>query len=63
MSKRKARIEIYRAKDGWRWRVRSSNAAIVAVSGESFVSIRNARKSFERAWFVAVGVDVEVVQQ
>ena len=45
MSKRTARIFVYHAKDGWRWRLKSSNGKIICESGESFVSPRNARES------------------
>lgn len=30
------KLEIYKAKDGWRWRLKSSNGKIVCIAGESF---------------------------
>jgi len=35
MSKRKPKLEIYKARDGWRWRLRASNGRILACSGEA----------------------------
>lgn len=29
-------FEVYRAKDGWRWRLWARNGRIVAVSGEAY---------------------------
>ena len=34
--KHRAGVTIYEAKDGWRWRARSSNGKIVAESGEAY---------------------------
>lgn len=36
MSKRTARLFVYKAKDGWRWRLKSANGKIVAESGEGY---------------------------
>lgn len=36
MTKRKPKIEIYKARDGWRWRVKSANGKVVADSGEAY---------------------------
>lgn len=30
------KFTLYRAKDGWRWRLKSRNGRIVAESGESY---------------------------
>lgn len=40
-------IEIYRARDGWRWRARMKNGRIVAESGEAYTRKRDAF----RAWY------------
>ena len=38
MMKRKApKFEVYKARDGWRWRLRAGNNAITAESGEAYV--------------------------
>jgi len=31
-------VRVYKAKDGWRWRMRAGNGRIVADSGEAYVS-------------------------
>src|SRR5690606_15930006 len=38
--------QIYRARDGWRWRLVAGNGKIVADSGEAYASTRNARRAF-----------------
>lgn len=38
--KRKPRLDVYRAPDGWRWRLRGRNGLIIADSGQGY-----ARKS------------------
>lgn len=35
---KKPPIDIYKAKDGWRWRVHAKNGKIVAESGEGYTS-------------------------
>ncbi len=30
------KVEIYKAKDGWRWRAKAANGKIVADSGEAY---------------------------
>lgn len=40
--------ETYKAKDGYRWRVRAKNGRIIAESGEAYVSASNARRAFDR---------------
>jgi uncharacterized protein YegP (UPF0339 family) len=37
-SRIKHQAEVYRAKDGWRWRLWAKNGRIVAESGESYRS-------------------------
>jgi len=32
------KLEIYKAKDGWRWRLKSANGKIVCVAGEAFAN-------------------------
>lgn len=41
------RIEVYEAKDGWRWRMKARNGRIVADSAEAYVSERNAHRAAE----------------
>lgn len=35
-------LELYRAKDGWRWRRRASNHEVISDSGEAYVDRRDA---------------------
>lgn len=39
-----ARFEVYRARDGWRWRLKAANGRVVAV-GESYTRERDAIRS------------------
>ena len=36
--------QVYRARDGWRWRLRGRNGRIVAESGESYTRRRSAER-------------------
>lgn len=40
-------FEVYRAKDGWRWRLWARNGRIVAVSGEAYKRAAAAVKQCE----------------
>jgi len=53
MSKRTARLFVYKAKDGWRWRLKSSNGKIVCESGESY------KRKPDWYFFVALRRNVE----
>lgn len=39
--------QIYRARDGWRWRLWSSNGRIIADSGEAYTSHSGAISAVE----------------
>jgi|PlaIllAssembly_1097288.scaffolds.fasta_scaffold01916_15 uncharacterized protein YegP (UPF0339 family) len=39
------RFEIYKAKDGWRWRLIEANHKTVAESGEAYASKWNAKRA------------------
>ncbi len=39
------RIEVYEAKDGWRWRMKAKNGRIIADSGEAYSSRRGAERA------------------
>ncbi len=47
-SKRQCLLHVFRAKDGWRWRLRASNSKIIADSGESYTRRRNAVRAAKR---------------
>lgn len=38
-------LTVYRAADGWRWRLTAKNGLIVADSGEAYARKRNALRS------------------
>ena len=44
-NKHYARWVIYRAKDGWRWRLKASNGRIVADSGEAYATERGVTRA------------------
>lgn len=45
-ARRHAEVEVYNAKDGFRWRLRHNNGNIVAESGEAYVN----RATCDRMW-------------
>ncbi len=47
---------IYKAKDGWRWRLKASNNKIVAESGEAYTRAYSARKAIHRLQDLSVAV-------
>lgn len=49
MSDRRKRIEVYRGRDGWRWRAVAANGVIIA-SGESHSRKWNAKRAARRAF-------------
>jgi uncharacterized protein YegP (UPF0339 family) len=44
-TQRPAVPHVYRARDGWRWRMLARNARIIAEWGEAFTSRRSAERS------------------
>ena len=38
-------LRVYRAKDGWRWKLVARNGRIVAASSEAFVDKRGAERN------------------
>lgn len=49
-----AKIDLYEAKDGWRWRMLAKNGRIVAESGEAYVRKAGALKAIQRMREIAV---------
>lgn len=49
-------ITVYRAADGWRWRMKAANGRVVADSGEAYTSRRGA----ERAAYALIEAFIEV---
>ena len=45
---KRPKIEIYRAKDGHRWRLRAANGKILADSGEAYTRKSDAAKGCAR---------------
>lgn len=41
-------VEVYEAKDGWRWRLLSGNDKIIADSGEAYSTASNARRAIRK---------------
>ena len=52
--------EVYKAKDGWRWRRQAANGKILAESGEAYTNKNDAIVMAER---VNVGLEVKVVKE
>ncbi len=59
MTKRRGTFVIYKAKDGYRWRLVSSNGKITAESGESYIRHFDCRKAALRVADVARSAKVE----
>jgi uncharacterized protein YegP (UPF0339 family) len=47
-------LTVYRANDGWRWRLKASNGRIVAEGGEAYASQANALRAVKRLPLVGV---------
>ena len=45
MTARPAQMRVYKAGDGWRWRLVSPNGRIIADSGESYITRAGARRA------------------
>lgn len=54
---------IYKTKRGWQWKLIAPNNEIVALGGEPFVSIANAKRAIRRARQYAVLGKVEVIKR
>jgi hypothetical protein len=46
MKARDLRVQFFRGRKGWHWRLRAGNNRIVAIGGEPFSSERSCRRSF-----------------
>lgn len=53
------KVEVYRADDGWRWRIRAANGNVVAESGEAYHRRGALRRSL---WALAVGFACHTVR-
>lgn len=54
MKLKHSEVTVYKARDGWRWRLRAANGRIVAVSGEAFANKWNAERAVHVA-YIAFG--------
>ena len=48
MGTKQPRFELYKSKDGFRWRLRASNGKLIADGGEAYVSQRNLEEAVSR---------------
>lgn len=60
MAKMPPRIELYRAVDGWRWRLMSLNGKIVAESGEAYCHRHNALRGVHRAMKLLLTAEIVI---
>jgi uncharacterized protein YegP (UPF0339 family) len=51
-------FEIYNAKDGWRWRLKSLNGRTIADSAEAYTSVSNAKRAAKtvKRWAVLASI-------
>lgn len=54
MTKKMPRFQVYKAKDGWRWRLLAANGAIIADSAESYVAHYSAKNAATRTRLAAI---------
>lgn len=60
---RRARIVVYFAKDGWRWRLTAANGKIIADSGESYIRRYDAKIAANCLGDIARGAKLEVADK
>jgi uncharacterized protein YegP (UPF0339 family) len=60
---RRARIVVYFAEDGWRWRLTAANGKIVADSGESYIRRYDAKIAATCLGDIASGARLEVADR
>ena len=46
--KRRARLGIFKAADGWRWHIRARNGKIVAEGGEAYINRAGAERAVSK---------------
>ena len=59
MTARSARMLVYHAKDGWRWRLKAQNGNIIADSGQAYVRQRNALDAARMVAKVGIVLDLD----
>lgn len=47
---KRPKFVVYKAKDGWRWRLVAANGRVVADSGEAYTRKHDAEKAIHRLW-------------
>lgn len=62
MAARKAKIEKYEAKDGFRWRLKATNGQVIADSAEAYSSASSLDRAVETVT-AAFALGVEVVER
>lgn len=44
---KRAKLDVFKGKGGWRWRIKAKNGRKVATSGEAFASKGNAQRALD----------------
>jgi uncharacterized protein YegP (UPF0339 family) len=52
-------VDVYKSRDGWRWRRRARNGLTISESGEAYVTLWGAKRAARRA---NAGVELKVVR-
>ena len=60
---RRARMVVYFAKDGWRWRLTAANGKIIADSGEAYIRRYDAKIAANCLGDIATGARLEVADK
>jgi uncharacterized protein YegP (UPF0339 family) len=58
---KKHTYEVYRAKDGWRWRLKSGNHKIIADSAEAYANKHSCLSAARRMVNVGYSASIKVV--
>lgn len=62
MARYPARMSVYEAVDGWRWRLVAQNGNIIADSGQRYASRRNAVAAARMVSTVGIVMDGETLR-
>lgn len=54
----RAKVQIYEAKDGWRWRIRARNGRIIAESGEAYKTRFGAIRGVSTIFYMIFDEDI-----
>jgi len=60
--RKKPQIDVYKAEDGWRWRVRANNGRVLADGGEAYRRRSACVRGIEAASDILVFADYDALR-